>query len=154
MNNLLFGNEQFGYYETIGGGVGAGPNFDGASATHQHMTNTRITDAEIMEKRYPVRVESFRIRKNSGGKGKYTGGNGIERQISFLSSVELTLLSQHRNIAPYGLHGGNAGKTGEQFVRYSNGTMETIDGIVTLNLRTGDTLTILTPGGGGYGKAE
>ena len=153
MNNLLFGNENFGYYETIGGGVGAGPDFHGASAVHQHMTNTRITDAEIMEMRYPVRVERFYIRKNSGGSGKYRGGHGIERQISFLTAVELTLLSQHRKTRPYGLKGGEAGGVGEQFVVYSNGSKEAISGIITLKLRSGDKISIFTPGGGGFGKA-
>ncbi|UZR93219.1 hydantoinase B/oxoprolinase family protein [Chondrinema litorale] len=152
MNNLLFGNESFGYYETICGGVGAGDGFNGASATHQHMTNTRITDPEILELRYPVRLDKFAIRTGSGGKGKYTGGDGIERQISFLTPVELTLLTQHRVEKPYGLAGGEAGSVGMQILRAANGTEEALPNIVTVNLNPGDAIKIFTPGGGGYGK--
>ena len=112
MNNTLFGNDTFGYYETICGGAGAGDGFNGADATHTHMTNTRITDPEIMELRYPVRLEEFSIRKNSGGSGRFKGGNGIVRRITFLAHVELSILSQHRHVAPFGLQGGKNGKKG------------------------------------------
>ncbi len=106
MNNILFGNDRFGYYETLCGGCGAGPDFQGADAVHHHMTNTRITDPEIMEHRYPVRLERFEIRKHSGGKGLYRGGNGVIREIRFLEKVELSLLTQRRNSGPYGMNGG------------------------------------------------
>ncbi|RMD96681.1 MAG: hydantoinase B/oxoprolinase family protein, partial [Bacteroidetes bacterium] len=109
MNNLLFGNEHFGYYETIGGGAGAGNGFHGRSAVHQHMTNTRITDPEDLELRYPVRLLRFALRKNSGGNGKWKGGDGIVRELEFLEEVELTILSQHRKEQPYGLSGGSPG---------------------------------------------
>ncbi len=112
MNNLLFGNESFGYYETICGGCGAGPGFAGADAVHHHMTNTRITDPEIMEHRYPVRLLRFEIRKDSGGKGKYNGGDGIIREILFLEKMELSLLMQRRKSGPYGMEGGKAGHIG------------------------------------------
>jgi len=154
MNNLLFGNNKFGYYETIGGGSGAGNGFSGTSAVHQHMTNTRITDPEIMENRYPVRLNKFSIRKDSGGEGKYSGGNGIERQISFLTPVELTLLTQHRAVNPYGLHGGKDGLKGKQKLTHANGKEVDLPGIITLQVGTGDKITILTPGGGGYGQNE
>ncbi len=154
MNNLLFGNASFGYYETIGGGTGAGNGFHGASAVHQHMTNTRITDPEIFELRYPVRLDEFSIRMYSGGKGKWQGGEGIIRKITFLQPVSLTLLSQHRKELPYGLHGGEAGKKGEQKIIRHNGTEETMDGIDQKELLPGDRLILRTPGGGGYGTQK
>ncbi|MEM7655349.1 MAG: hydantoinase B/oxoprolinase family protein [Bacteroidota bacterium] len=152
MNNLLFGNREFGYYETIGGGVGAGPGFDGAHAVHQHMTNTRITDPEILEFRYPVRLEEFAVREDSGGVGKWQGGNGIIRELRFLEPIALTLLSQHRKEAPYGLLGGESGKTGKQFIIKANGDRISLEGIEGANLEAGDRIRILTPGGGGYGN--
>ena len=152
MNNLLFGNQKFGFYETIAGGTGAGKGFDGASAVHQHMTNTRITDPEIMEFRYPVRLEKMAIRKNSGGKGKWKGGDGIIRVITFLEKVSLTTLSQHRNVAPYGLKGGENGKMGNQYIVRKGGQKEKLGGIDGKEMFPGDTVFILTPGGGGYGK--
>lgn len=151
MNNLLFGNENFGYYETIGGGTGAGKSFHGASAVHQHMTNTRITDPEIFEFRYPVRLDKFAIRQNSGGKGKFCGGDGIVREITFLDTVELTLLSQHRKIAPYGLHGGEEGRVGEQYIIRANEVKEPLEGVDQKLMQPGDKVIIQTPGGGGYG---
>ena len=152
MNNLLFGNDSFGYYETIGGGTGAGNGFNGTSAIHQHMTNTRITDPEILELRYPVRLDKFAIRKNSGGKGKFSGGDGIERKISFLNPVELTLLTQHRVEKPYGLKGGEAGAVGIQILRSANGSEQELPNVVSVKLNAGDAIKIFTPGGGGYGK--
>jgi len=151
MNNVLFGNENFGYYETIAGGSGAGENFDGTSGVHQHMTNTRITDPEILEHRYPVRLDSFSIRPNSGGKGKYKGGNGVIRAFTFLESVELSLLSQHRKYAPYGLKEGEAGKRGEQYVIRANGEKVLLEGMSHCLLNPNDQFIIETPGGGGYG---
>lgn len=154
MNNLIFGNENFGFYETIGGGVGAGYGFHGADAIHQHMTNTRITDPEVFEFRYPVILEEMGIRKNSGGKGKWHGGDGIIRQLRFMEDVILTLLSQHRKERPYGMDGGEPGVTGKQMVVRANGEKIELKGLETIEIREGDVLRIETPGGGGYGKHE
>jgi len=154
MNNLLFGNQSFGYYETIGGGVGAGRNFDGANAVHQHMTNTRITDPEILEFRYPVRLNRFAIRPNSGGKGKFSGGNGIIREMTFLAPIRLTVLTQHRLEKPYGLQGGECGKVGKQYVIYKNGTQENLAPTDGKNLEIGDRIVMKTPGGGGFGRVS
>jgi 5-oxoprolinase (ATP-hydrolysing) len=154
MNNLLFGNERFGYYETIGGGAGAGATFNGAHAVHTHMTNTRITDPEILEFRYPVRLERFAIRDNSGGHGAHTGGNGIIREMRFLEPVSLTLLAQHRNTSPYGVAGGNAGLPGEQWIIRRDGRQEKLEGMAGATMAEGDRIVVLTPGGGGFGKKE
>lgn len=151
MNNVLFGNDDFGFYETICGGTGAGQGFDGADAIHQHMTNTRITDAEIMEFRYPVRIEEFSIRSGSGGKGKWSGGNGVRRRLRFKAPVELTVLSQHRKEAPYGMAGGEAGARGKQKLIRQSGEEEGLDHLATVELDAGDRFEIETPGGGGYG---
>ena len=152
MNNLLFGNGQFGYYETIGGGTGAGPGFHGADALHHHMTNTRITDPEIMEWRYPVQVEEFSIRRESGGQGKWNGGDGIVRKLRFSEPVELTLLTQHRKEAPFGMSGGKAGATGRQFVETADGKHIDLKGVDQMDLKAGDAVVIETPGGGGWGE--
>jgi 5-oxoprolinase (ATP-hydrolysing) len=152
MNNVLFGNETFGYYETICGGSGAGEGFNGTDAVHTHMTNTRITDPEILEFRYPVRLDYFKIRKNSGGKGLHKGGNGIERKLTFLKPVSLSILSQHRRIAPFGLKGGNSGIKGKQYIVFKNGSKKVLKGIDGIDLNEGDSLVIITPGGGGWGK--
>jgi 5-oxoprolinase (ATP-hydrolysing) len=153
MNNLLFGNASFGYYETIGGGAGAGDGFPGASAVHTHMTNTRMTDPEVLEFRYPVRLERFSIRAGSGGKGVYRGGDGIIREIRFLEPVALTLLTQHRKNQPYGLMGGENGLAGEQQVIRADGRKESLDGMAGTQMKSGDRIIIYTPGGGGYGNA-
>ncbi len=152
MNNLLFGDDTFGYYETIGGGSGAGPGFHGAHAVHQHMTNTRITDPEILEFRYPVRLEIFAIRPHSGGQGQWNGGHGIIRQITFLRPVALTILSQHRREVPYGLAGGAPGATGEQYILRKGGKKTALKGVDQANLSIGDSIVVKTPGGGGYGS--
>lgn len=152
MNNVLFGNTTFGYYETICGGSGAGDGFDGTDAVHTHMTNTRITDPEILEFRYPVRLDAFKIRKNSGGKGVFKGGNGIIRQLTFLENVELSVLTQHRQVAPFGLQGGQNGRIGRQYLILKNGKKKKIGGIEGVNLLAGDTFVIETPGGGGFGN--
>jgi 5-oxoprolinase (ATP-hydrolysing) len=154
MNNVLFGNQNFGYYETIGGGTGAGADFAGADAVHSHMTNTRITDPEVFEHRYPVRLKEFFIRKNSGGKGEFSGGNGIVREIEFLESVALSILTQHRIQPPYGLQGGENGKTGKQIIIRKSGQIEELQGIDQAEMEAGDILRIETPGGGGFGKNE
>ena len=154
MNNLIFGNENFGFYETIGGGVGAGNGFDGAHAVHQHMTNTKITDPEVMEYRYPVTIEKIGIRKNSGGNGKWKGGDGIVRQVRFEEDVILTILSQHRIIPPYGMDGGESGKVGKQVLVKSDGSEIELKGIETIEVKKGDAIRIETPGGGGYGSMD
>ena len=151
MNNFLFGNDRFGYYETICGGTGAGRGFQGTDAVHQHMTNTRITDPELLELRYPVRLERFEIRKGSGGKGKWNGGEGIEREIFFKEKLEINLLTQHRKEKPYGLNGGGEGKTGEQTLIHANGKKEKLKGMDSSVVNVGDRLIIKTPGGGGWG---
>jgi 5-oxoprolinase (ATP-hydrolysing) len=150
MNNFLFGNAQFGYYETIGGGTGAGNAFHGRSAVHQHMTNTRITDPEQLERKYPVRLLEFGIRNNSGGKGKFNGGDGITRKIQFLENLHVTLLGQHRKEAPYGLNGGEEGACGEHTL-VSNDRVTALSGICSLEVTKDDILIFETPGGGGYG---
>ncbi len=153
MNNFLFGNEKFGYYETIGGGVGAGDGFKGHSAIHQHMTNTKITDPEELELHYPVRLKEFSIRANSGGNGKWNGGDGIIREMGFLEDVDFTLISQHRKIPPYGIDGGQNGKCGQQMIIRKNGKQELIEGIIAKRLHAGDRVRIETPGGGAWGEA-
>ena len=129
MNNVLFGNSSFGYYETICGGAGAGEGFGGADAVHTHMTNTRITDPEILELRYPVRLDLFKIRPNSGGKGKWQGGNGVIRKLTFLENIDLSVLSQHRKTPPFGMHGGSNGKLGKQFILRKNGEKQVLENI-------------------------
>ncbi len=151
MNNFLFGNKSFGYYETICGGTGAGPGFDGTDAVHQHMTNTRITDPELLEFRYPVRLERFEIRKGSGGRGKWNGGEGVEREVFFKDHLEINLLTQHRKEKPYGLNGGGDGKTGTQYLVQRNGTIEKLKGMDSRAVAPGDRLIIKTPGGGAWG---
>lgn len=155
MNNLVFGNANFSYYETICGGSGAGPDFPGTSAIHCHMTNTRITDPEIIEQRYPVRVNQFAIRKGSGGDGKYPGGDGVIREFLYLDDVDVSLLTQRRTRPPYGLNGGDPGTPGKNILIRKNATEpETLPSLAQLKLHAGDILQIHTPGGGGAGVAE
>jgi 5-oxoprolinase (ATP-hydrolysing) len=151
MNNTVFGTERYGYYETVCGGAGAGPGFAGASAVHTHMTNTRITDPEIMEHRYPVRLLRFRIRKGSGGAGRWRGGDGVEREIEFLEPCELSIISQHRTSGPYGMEGGEAGAVGRQHLFRVDGVVIPLRGVDQANFSTGDRLILQTPGGGGWG---
>lgn len=150
MNNLLFGNQDRQYYETICGGAGAGPGFHGASAVHTHMTNTRITDPEVLELRYPVRLESFAIRRGSGGRGAYRGGDGVVRRIRFLEPMTAVIVSSRRNIPPHGLAGGDSGLAGRQWVERADGRIEPLAGIDQRELHPGDQLVVETPGGGGY----
>jgi 5-oxoprolinase (ATP-hydrolysing) len=152
MNNFLFGNSEFGYYETICGGTGASQEGNGRSAVHQHMTNTRITDAEELERRYPVRLHEFSVRKNSGGPGYRQGGDGVIRDIEFLAPLRVTLITQHRVVPPYGLSGGGNGLPGRQTLTHKTGFSEALAGICSVEVATGDRLRIETPGGGGYGK--
>ena len=154
MNNLLFGNERFGYYETLGGGTGAGPGFDGASGVHSHMTNTRITDAEVLEQRFPVRVERFALRRGSGGQGRQRGGDGLVRELTFLQPVSLSVLSQRRSSGPCGGDGGERGKAGAQRVLRASGEQQTLGAIDGCQLQAGDRVLLETPGGGGWGKQE
>ena len=151
MNNVIFGNDEVSYYETIAGGVGASPGAQGADATHSHMTNTGITDPEILEKRYPVRLLQFAIRNGSGGAGRFRGGHGAIRELEFLAPVQLSLLTQHRLIAPYGAAGGQAGTPGQQTLIYRNGQTDLLEPTASLTLSRGDRLRIETPGGGGWG---
>jgi 5-oxoprolinase (ATP-hydrolysing) len=150
MNNVAFGTENFSYYETVCGGCGAGPDFAGASAVHSHMTNTRITDPEIIEHRYPVRVERFAIRKGSGGAGLHGGGDGIVREISFLERMSLSVLSQHRRVAPYGMEGGATGRPGAQRLIRAGGEVVELQPIDGCTVEPGDRFVLETPGGGGY----
>jgi 5-oxoprolinase (ATP-hydrolysing) len=152
MNNVLFGNDRFGYYETVGGGTGAGPGFHGESAVQCHMTNTRITDVEIIERRYPVRVERFAVRAGSGGAGRWRGGDGAVREIVFLAPLALSVLAQHRRVAPYGLAGGAAGRVGTQRIVRASGDIVTLDPIASCDVAPGDRLILETPGGGGWGR--
>ena len=151
MNNFTFGNERYQYYETLCGGAGAGPGFDGASAVHTHMTNSRLTDPEVLEWRFPVRVEEFSIRKNSGGAGRWRGGDGAIRRIRFLEAMTAVILSSHRRIPPYGLDGGAPGQTGRNAVERADGTVKELAGTTQVSMRVGDLFVIETPGGGGYG---
>lgn len=154
MNNLTFGNETFGYYETICGGAGATPQGDGADAVHTHMTNTRLTDVEVVEHRYPVRIEEFAIRRGSGGSGRHRGGDGIIRTLQFLAPLRVSLLTQRRGpYAPFGLEGGAAGMMGRNtLLRQHHSAVEDIGGCGTFEVAPGDRLTIETPGGGGFGR--
>ena len=152
MNNLIFGNDRISYYETIAGGAGAGPGFNGAHAVHTHMTNTGITDPEILEKRYPVSLKRFAIRANSGGRGCFSGGNGVIRELEFLEPVQVSLLTQHRLLSPYGCDGGEAGQPGKQTLIRCDGRRETLPPTCSPELEPGDRLLIETPGGGGWGK--
>jgi 5-oxoprolinase (ATP-hydrolysing) len=151
MNNLSFGNEHFGYYETIAGGAGAGPDFRGADAVHTHMTNTRLTDPEVLEDRYPVRLRRFAIRSGSGGAGQFPGGNGIERDIEFLEPLDVALLTQRRTRRPYGLAGGMPGAAGENVLITRDGDRRSLPSAIRFRVAPGDVLHIRTPGGGGYG---
>ncbi len=152
MNNLVFGNEEFSYYETICGGCGAGEGFDGADAVHHHMTNTRITDPEILELRNPVRLNRFLIRKNSGGEGRFKGGNGVTREIEFLVPVTVSLSSQHRIEKPFGLNGGGPGKRGIQYRIRRDSSIEELAGSGIFSFEAGERIVIKTPGGGGWGE--
>jgi len=154
MNNTLFGTDQYSYYETVCGGCGGGPDFDGTDAVHSHMTNTRITDPEILEHRYPVRLERFSIRQGSGGQGKHRGGNGVIREISFLEQMSLSVLGQHRQEGPYGLEGGEPGKTATQIIIRASGDIVHLDSIDGCTVNPGDRMVLETPGGGGYGLKD
>ena len=154
MNNLTFGNSKYQYYETICGGSGAGRGFDGASAVHTHMTNSRLTDPEILELRYPVFVESFSIRTGSGGKGRWRGGDGVVRKIRFRESMTVAILANSRRIAPFGMEGGEPGRVGKTIVVRAGQGMEELGSCAKTEVRCGDTIIVKTPGGGGFGRVE
>ena len=153
MNNFVYGNDTFQNYETICGGTGAGDGFDGTSAVHSHMTNTRMTDPEVLETRFPVRVDEFSIRHGSGGAGQFTGGDGIVRKLRFLEPMTATCLSSHRIVPPHGANGGGAGKPGENSVIRADGTTEMLAGNDAAEMAAGDVFVLKSPGGGGYGAA-
>lgn len=152
MNNLLVGDESFSYYETVCGGVGAGPGFHGASGVHSHMTNTRITDPEILEHRFPLRVERFALRRGSGGSGRWRGGEGVVRELRFLAPLSLALLAQHHASGPAGLEGGGPGAPGSARLLRADGRVEILASSDGRAMQPGDRLVLETPGGGGYGK--
>ncbi len=155
MNNLTFGDETFGYYETICGGAGATPNADGADAVHTHMTNTRLTDPEVLEQRYPVRLRQFSIRKDSGGIGRFSGGNGIIREIECLRELQVSMLSQRRTCEPWGMESGDPGASGNNLLMPPDGDdAETLPGAFSRRFKPRDILRIETPGGGGFGTSE
>ena len=154
MNNFVYGNDTYQNYETICGGTGAGDGFDGTSAVHSHMTNTRMTDPEVLETRFPVRVEEFSIRHGSGGDGQWQGGDGIIRRLRFNEPMTVTVLSSHRVIAPHGTSGGGSGKVGENSVVRMDGTQEALAGNDQAELAAGDIFVMETPGGGGFGPAS
>jgi 5-oxoprolinase (ATP-hydrolysing) len=153
MNNLSFGNERCQYYETICGGTGAGEGFDGASAMQSHMTNSRLTDPEILEQRLPVRLERFAIRQGSGGCGRWRGGDGVERELQALEPLTLSLLSGSRLVPPFGFAGGDAAACGENWLLRRDQTPEQLPGSIAVDLNPGDRVRVLTPGGGGFGVA-
>jgi 5-oxoprolinase (ATP-hydrolysing) len=165
MNNFTFGNANYQYYETICGGSGAGgadagagakgapQGFDGTDAVQTHMTNTRLTDPEVLEWRFPVMLESFEVRHGSGGAGTWHGGNGVVRRVRFLEAMTAAILSGHRRIPPYGMAGGEPGKVGRNRIERSDGSILELGGADKAELMPGDVFVIETPGGGGFGAA-
>ncbi|MBN8912365.1 MAG: hydantoinase B/oxoprolinase family protein, partial [Rhizobiales bacterium] len=159
MNNLTFGNDRVQYYETICSGAPAGfdsdgSGFDGAAAVHVHMTNTRLTDPEVLESRYPVVLERFAIRRGSGGRGRWTSGDGTLRVIRFLESMRCAILSGFRKVQPFGLAGGEPGETGRNAVIRRDGSVEELPGAASATLEAGDAILISTPTGGGVGAKD
>ena len=154
MNNLTFGNDDCQYYETICSGAPAGPGFNGVAAVHTHMTNTRLTDPEILEHRYPVVLDEFSIRRGSGGKGEWAAGDGIFRSIRFLQEMEFSILSDHRRIPPFGTNGGEPGETGTNWIKRANSVVEELEGCAQAQVGINDSINIQTPTGGGFGKRQ
>ena len=153
MNNWLMGDSTFGYYETVGGGSGATSNRGGASAVHTHMTNTRLTDPEILETRYPVILREFAIRAGSGGEGLQRGGEGIHRQIEFLRPLTVSLLTSRRVTEPFGMEGGESGRSGRNIIwELATGEPRYLPSQCEVHVQKGDHLVLLTPGGGGFGE--
>ena len=153
MNNLTFGDAQYQYYETICSGAPAGPGFDGASAVHTHMTNSRLTDPEVLECRFPVVLEEFSVRRGSGGKGRWKAGDGVRRRLRFLQPMEMALLTGRRRVASFGMNGGAPGELGHNVVCRNDGRVEQLPGCAQTVLEAGETIEIITPTGGGWGKA-
>jgi 5-oxoprolinase (ATP-hydrolysing) len=154
MNNFVYGNDRYQNYETICGGTGAGRDFDGTDAVHAHMTNTRMTDPEVLESRFPVRVEEFSIRRGSGGAGRHRGGDGIVRRLRFGEAMTVTTLSSHRITRPAGLEGGEDGATGRNAVERADGRVEELEGNDQTEMAEGDVFVLETPGGGGFGESQ
>jgi 5-oxoprolinase (ATP-hydrolysing) len=154
MNNFVWGNQRLQNYETICGGTGAGPDFDGTSAIQTHMTNTRMTDPEVLEWRFPVRVEEFSIRRGSGGRGRHVGGDGVTRRVRFFEDMTVTVLGGHRRVPPFGVDGGDPGQVGRDWVERTDGTIESIEGIDACDIRPGDVFGMETPAGGGWGTPD
>jgi 5-oxoprolinase (ATP-hydrolysing) len=153
MNNFVWGNDDFQNYETIAGGTGAGPGFNGCDAVQSHMTNTRMTDPEILEKRFPVRLEDFAICAGTGGSGHWHGGNGLIRRLRFLEPVTVTTLTNHRRIPPFGVDGGAPGAIGRNWAELPDGTVREMEGNDEIDLPAGAVFGMQTPGGGGWGEA-
>ena len=154
MNNFIYGTQQFQNYETICGGSGAGPDHHGTSAVQSHMTNTRMTDPEVLELRYPVRVEEFSIRRGSGGAGLFHGGDGVFRRLRFLEPMTVTTLSSHRMVKPFGLNGGGSGKCGVNIIERTDGSVMELQGNDEISVNAGDAFVMKTPGGGGFGPPQ
>jgi 5-oxoprolinase (ATP-hydrolysing) len=152
MNNFTFGDGARQYYETICGGAGAGPDFDGADAVQTHMTNSRLTDPEVLEWRFPVMIDRFAIRRGSGGAGRHRGGDGVVRHIRFREAMTAAILSGRRVIPPFGVDGGMPGALGRNLLIRADGTMEELPGTAVVAMESGDSFVIETPGGGGFGK--
>ena len=151
MNNFTLGNAHYQYYATIAGGAGAGPGFDGASVVQTHMTNSRLTDPEVLEWRFPVRLDSYRILAGTGGTGRHRGGDGGERRVRFLEPMTAVMLANHRKVAPFGAPGGGAGAVGVNWVERADGTRESFGATFKVEMQAGDVFVVCTPGGGGYG---
>src|SRR5438309_2761334 len=152
MNNFIFGNERHQYYETIAGGSGAGPDHNGASAVQTHMTNSRLTDPEILETRLPVRLDQFAIRRGSGGEGAHTGGDGVVREVTFLEAMRANMLDNRRRVPPRGIRGGSDAQAGRNWVERTDGSVEMLSATAYAEMQPGDRFVIETPGGGGFGR--
>jgi 5-oxoprolinase (ATP-hydrolysing) len=151
MNNFTFGNDKLQYYETICGGAGAGATFNGCDAVQTHMTNSRLTDPEILEMRFPILLEHFGIRLGSGGKGRYHGGNGVTRRLRFLQPMTASILANRRRVPPFGLDGGQPGSVGRNWIERAPGQIEQVPAAASKQMQVGDVFVIETPGGGGFG---
>jgi 5-oxoprolinase (ATP-hydrolysing) len=161
MNNVTFGNERHQYYETVASGSGAGatlsgamPGFDGTDVVQTKMTNSRLTDPEVLEWRYPVRLDSYEIRRGSGGPGRWRGGDGGTRRLRFLEPMTVTTLSGHRRVPAFGLAGGSSGALGRHWVERADGTVTPMGGCDSAQLAAGDVFVLESPGGGGYGQSD
>jgi 5-oxoprolinase (ATP-hydrolysing) len=153
MNNVTFGNDRYQYYETVSSGSGAGPGFPGTDVVQTHMTNSRLTDPEVLEWRYPVRLEGYEIRRGSGGAGRWRGGDGGRRRIRFLVPMTVTTLSSHRRVPPYGMAGGEPGALGRHWIEHTDGSTTAMEGCDSVPVESGDVFVVETPGGGGFGEA-